>query len=195
VSDLATLAEFEEWLGGTVVAEATLRQAILDQAEALFEAACGRAHAPFAAADTGREETLTGTGAPSIFLDYPIDDVTEVLLGFDPANPDETLDPTDPAVLVWEEGGTRLTRVDGGKFGCLGDPAFVRVTYDTQAELPDDAKLAVLRMAATLYRGRGSEEVKSETMGPYSVTYALSSAAATDPVWQTAVNAHARIAL
>lgn len=195
MADLVTLAEFDAWLGGAVTAENTMRQAILDQIEAAFDAACGRAEVPFTAAETGRVEVRAGTGSRTLFLDYPIAAVTEVLLGFDASSPIESLDPTDAAVLIFTVGDTQLTRVDGGKFGCLGDPAYVQITYDTQDDLPSDAKLAILSEATAAYHRRGSEGVKSETMGPYSVTFRDDTQATRSQFWLDAVDAHRRIRL
>lgn len=192
MADLATLEEFEAYLGGEVAAEADLRQSLLDMAEAAFESACGRAHAPFSDAQEGRVEYHDGTGTDRLWLDYGVADVTEILLGEDFAAPDETLDVSDRAVVVFQAGSARLARTDGGAFGCLGAPGYVRVTYDAAADLPADAKLAVLAGAAAVYQRRGSEGVKSESAGPYSVTYWEEDKVAMPPIWHAAVAAHTR---
>jgi hypothetical protein len=189
---LVTLAEFETFLGGTVAAESTLRQALLDDVEAMFVAECGRQHAPFSAALTNRTEKQKATGSPTLVLDYPVADLDAVVLGFNSGSPDETLDPDDTDELIWEVGKHTVTRVDGGRFGRFGDPAYCHVTYDTVADLPDDASLAVKRVAAAVYRQRGSEDASSETIGGQAVS--LASVAASDPVWVAAVANHRRSA-
>jgi hypothetical protein len=190
-ADLVTLAEFDTWLGGAVAAENDMRTALLEQVEATLERECGRTAIPFRAAQTGRIEKRDGTGGRSLYMDYAINDITSISLGYVEA---VTLDPDDDDIVRWAAGSRRITRVDGGTFGCHGSPLLVTVTYDAQADLPADAKIAVLRMAATLYRRRGSEEVKSETMGPYSVTYANAEAfTAADPVWAATVAGHMRL--
>jgi hypothetical protein len=190
VADLATLAEFEEFLGGTVAAEATLRQAILDGVEAAFERECGRTAIPFVAAQSARAEVRDGSGSEAIWLDYPITTLTSITLGYDHTDPDETLTVAD---LLYASGTRRIVRQDGW-FGPFEAPRYVKVTYDAAADLPADAKLAVLREAARRYRARGSEEVKSETMGPYSVTYATASTGTSgDPEWRAAVAMHTRV--
>lgn len=187
---LVTLAEFDTWLGGAVTAENTLRQAILDQVEATFLRECGRELVPFADTQAARAETRDGTGTAFLFLDYPVTTLTSVTLGYDPLTPDETVDITQ---VVRGAGRRRLVRIDGGAFGGFGAPRYVKVVYDAGADLPTDVKAAILRMAATMYRRRGSEEVKSETMGPYSVTFAnVDQVAAADPVWAAAVAGHTR---
>jgi hypothetical protein len=190
VADLATLAEFEEFLGGTVATEATLRQSVLDMAEAMFERACGRAHIPFVAAQTARVEYRDGSGSNELYLDYPVSALTTITLGFDHAAPTETLVVAD---LLYAVGERRIVRTDGG-FGCFGAPRYVKATYNAQADLPADAKLAVLTGAASLYQRKGAEGVKSETMGPYSITYRDDAGVVTlSPVWEAAVMAHARV--
>jgi hypothetical protein len=190
MADLATLAEFEEFLGGVVAAEATLRQSLLDGTEADFERECGRASVPFVAAQSARAEVRDGVGSDAVWLDYSITTLTSVTLGYNHASPDETLVVGD---LIYAAGSRRIVRLDGW-FGAFGAPRYIKVTYDAAADLPLDAKLAVLSEAARRYRSRGSEEVKSETMGPYSVTYANSSTGTNgDTDWSRAVANHTRV--
>jgi hypothetical protein len=190
MADLATLAEFEAFLGGTVAAEEALRQSLLDMAEAMFERECGRSHIPFVAAQSARAEYLDGVESDALWLDYGITTLTSITLGFDHASPTETL---TVANLVYAVGERRVFRKDG-YFGGFGWPRYIKVTYNAAADLPADAKLAVLTGAASLYQRRGSEGVKSETMGPYSVTYWQDTAGvAMPPIWQAAVMAHARV--
>lgn len=155
------------------------------QVEAFLLAQCRRTGRPFQAASEGRVERRDGTGGTSCWLDYPIAALTSVKLGYDPANPTETLAVADPTVLVWQVGRKRLTRVDGGSFGAFGAPLWIQATYDAAADLPADAALAVLRVTAAIWRQRGAEDVSSERVGGYSAD--LEKAAEGDPVWQMAV--------
>lgn len=189
---LVTLAEFDTFLGGAVAAENTLRQKLLDDIETWFLVECGRAATPFAAAATGRTEKLRGTGSDVLHLDYPISDVTTIKLGWDTADPDEQLDPDDKTEVIWEVGKHRITRVDGGRWGVFGLPAYCHITYDTQAELPKDAAMAVLRVAAAMYRQRGAEDAGNETIGGQSVNLA---AIGEEQVWRDAVANHKRVSL
>jgi hypothetical protein len=188
-ADLVTLAEFDAWLGGAVTAEDSMRTALLEQVEALLERACGRESVPFVAAQTARVEVRDGTGSRELWLDYPIADVTTIAFSDDAAT---TLDPDDADVVRWKVGSRRLTRVDGGVFGCFSSPLLVTVTYNAAADLPADAKVAVLRMATQLYNHKGSEGYSSETMGPYSWTLAKGDAMESDIVWQSVVATHMR---
>lgn len=190
---LVTLGDLNTFLGGAIAAENTLRQNILDRVEALFVAQCGRTAQPFAPSTEDRIERQRGTGSAFLHLDYPISDVTTVKLGYDSSDPDETLDPDDKTVLVWDVGGQQLTRVDGGWFGPFGVPSYVQVTYDTQDDLPEDAGLAVLRVAAAVYWQRGSEDVTSETIG--GQTSSLAQIATSDTSWTLAVEKYRREAL
>lgn len=191
MADLATLDEFKAHLGdnaSTLPADAVL-QGILDGVESALEGECNRGHRPFSPALDARIEIQAATGTSTLCLDYPIEDLVEVVLGYDSENPDETLDVDDPLVLTWE--GTRLMRLDGGVFGRRVGLPFVRVTYDTKEDLPDDAKLAVLDVAASMLRQVGKEGLRSYTEGPYSETYATW--ADSSPLWKRAVDAHREV--
>ena len=192
---LVTSSEVEEFLGltGASAADKALAGQVAARVQAMLEGACNRAQAPFAPSATARVERHDGTGRPELWLDYPIVALTTVKLGHDPAAPDETLEGTDPQVLVWRTGLARLARVDGGVFGCAGAPLWVEVTYNAGADLPEDAALAVLRVTAALYNQRGAEDVRVEREGGY--TGEMAAVAESDPVWQAAVAAHRRVAV
>lgn len=166
---------------------------LLDGAEALFLEAVNREGAPFGDALSARVEVHDGTGGNKLFLDYPVATVTTIALGLDSATPDDTLDPAKVTVIVWGVGSRRLMRTDGGVFGVRGVPRYVHVTYDTQADRPPDAGLAIKRAVATVYRQIGSEDASSEKIGGFSHT--LAQAMADDEVWQSAVAAHRRYSM
>ena len=193
MASLVSLPAFDTFLGGSVAAENGLRQQLLDNVEALFLQETGRSGSAFAVVSDGRIEVLSGTGTASLFLDYPIADVTDIKLGFDTGAPDETLDPDDKDVVIWRVGSTQITRVDGGVWGRFGLPAYCHITYDTQADLPADASLAVISVAATIYRQRGAEDASSETIGGQTST--LRKVSEDDPLWQRAVSNHTRLVL
>ena len=183
---LVTLAEAQAFLNiAAGVDEATI-QALLEEMQALFEAACNRHERPFAAS-VARTEVKNGTGTSTLFLDYPITTVTSVKLGYDSTAPDETLDPTDKTVLIWGAGGEVLTRVDGGVFGSLDQPRYVQVVYTTAELFPSIARLAVLRATALAYRQRGSEDARAERIGGYSTD--LAKLLEDQPDWQAGVAA------
>ena len=184
-----SLTEFDTWLGGAVASENQLRTDILTRVQKRFERECGRSSVPFVDAALGRVEVRDGTGTCEVFLDYGITTLTAVTLGTDPLAPDETLDVAD---LVYTAGKRRIVRADGGRFGRFGAPQYVHVTYDAAADLPADAADAIYQTAAAEYRRRGDEGVRSETAGPYSVSYFDQSDATTADVWNEAVGAHMR---
>jgi hypothetical protein len=111
--------------------------------------------------------------------------------------PDETLTVADRNVIVYTIGSRRITRTDGGRWGRVGQPGYVSVTYDHAGDLPTASKLAIMSVVAMVYRRRGSEEMQSETVGSfYSYTKADAAESATnDPLWQAAVGASRRTLL
>ncbi len=156
----------------------------------LFERLCDRAREPFSDAITARTESHDGTGGPDLWLDYPVGALTSLTIGRNVAAPDETLSVGDVDVLSVAAGERRLVRVDGGIFGELDAPRVVHATYNTAADLPEDAQLAVLRVIAQTYRQRGSEDAASESASGYART--MANLAAQDAIWLAAVTAHKR---
>lgn len=191
MATLVTLEDFHDFLGGEVVAEAGVRGEILTDVQATFLRECARESAPFVDAQTAKVERHKGTGSHVLFLDYPVAVLTSVVLGFDSTAPDLTLDVADKKVLIYEVGSRKLTRVDGGRFGGFGWPSYVHVTYNAAADLPTDARLAILRKAAAIYWRRGSEDTATEAASGFATSYSSEA----DLVWAEAVSAHRRIPL
>lgn len=184
---LVSLDSLKAFAGISGNAHDTVLQSILDSVEDFFCQQCSRA--PFAIAASGRTEVHDGTGTHELWLEYPASSLTSVALGYDPLTPDETLDVSDPSVIV--AAGARLSRVDGGTFGFAGAPLYVRVTYNASADLPQDAALAIVRAATAVFRQRGSEDASRESLG--GVTTDFSRITESDPVWTSAVQAHRRL--
>lgn len=182
---LVSLSSFKTFLGVTGSSEDTELGVILDDVVAALEVECGRRERPFAAAQTNRAEVLDGTGTDTLVLDYPVSDVDSIALGRDPVTPDSTLDPDDVDDVVWGAGSRVLTRTDGGVWGERGERRVIRVQYDAQADTPADCQLAAMRVAAAIYRQRGSEGATAERVGGYSVDFMR--VCDGDPVWCRAV--------
>lgn len=187
-SVLLPLAEAQAFLDIDDAEDLEVLALLIDQVEALFLTQANRRERPFVAAQSARTEVHDGTGGALLFLDYPVATLTSVKIGASAASPDETLTIADPAVLRYAAGQRRLARVDGGTFGDAGDPRVVHVTYDAQADLPNDALLAIQRVVAAIFRQRGSEDASSERMAGFTAD--LAKVAESDPVWQMAVAAH-----
>jgi hypothetical protein len=189
---------------------------LLDEVTALFEAECGRAQVPFGKAQLGRVEVVPARpGSSELWLDYGIAAVSSVGMGPNVDAPTETLDPLDRSKLVYKVGERRLYRVDGGTWqagspvlswarggplvprgmydGLPGIPSWVRVVYDTVADLPLTARLAVKRVAAAVYRQRHNEGMSSTTDGDLSEV--IQEVASKDDTWKMAVKANRRLAL
>lgn len=188
--DLVSVADLKTFLEITSAGDDTLLGALIDHAEGLFESETGRKDAPFIAAASARSEVKDGTGSPELYLDYPISDVTSISLGFDSSAFVETLDPDDPDVVVWGISRRRIERVDGGVFGRLDKPRYVTVLYDFQADLPEEAQLAIKRVVGQIYRQRGSEGATREQIGSYIRT--MSKIVKDDPLWRRAVAGNTR---
>lgn len=189
MATLVSDADFDVYLGGAVAADATIRSSILARVLARFQRECGRTSIPFQDAEATRVEVRDGTGSCELYLDYSITTLTSITLGFDHTNPTETLTIAD---LLYAAGTRRIVRTDG-RFGSFGAPRYIKVTYAAAADLPVDAADAIYQEAAREYRERGSEEVQSETMGPYSVTYKKARVAGELTDWDRAVANHARV--
>lgn len=187
-ADLVTLADFKSFLGITDATQDTLLQTILDDLEAGLEEQCGRSAFPFAPAQSARLEVRDGNGSDTLYLYYPIADLTTIKLGADSADPDETLDPDDLDIVRWAVGSRRIVRVDGGCWGTKCDPRIVHITYDAQADLPSNCKLALKRVGALVYRQLGAEDAKSDSIAGFSRE--LKGLAAEDPIWHMAVGAN-----
>lgn len=190
---LVSLADLKTYLGDAPAsADDTLLTQLIDDVEALFASETGRAIGSYQAAGSARTEVHDGTGSSVLYLDYPIVTLTSVTLGYDASVPAETLAITDRNVLVYAVGERRITRTDGGRFGRAEWPRYVQVVYDCGADLPDDASLAIKSVVAMSYRRRGSEDVKSETLGSFYSHTMVDDMAAVDPFWRAAVMANRR---
>lgn len=189
MSDIVTLAELKEYLGDAPDTDDTLLTALLDNVEALYERATLREVGYFTAAAAGVTEVLDGTGTPRLYLAYPIGAITSIALGY--SGTDETLDVLDPAVVSYAVGSRVVARTDGGGFGKARQPRYVHVVYDHLGNVPVDAKLPIMEVVASMYRHRGSEGMKSETIGDYSYTRDdLQTVSASNMIWQLSVEAN-----
>ena len=194
MASLVTLGELKDYLGDAPASsDDSLLTELLANTQSLFEVATGHSAGSFVAAGTGRTETRDGTGSSDLYLNYPVTSLTSVKLGFDPSNPDETLDVTNKLVINWASGERRISRVDGGRFGWAGMSRYVQVVYDYGSDLPDAAKLGIKSVAATAYRRRGSEDVKQEMVGNFYSRTLVDQITQTDPFWQMAVAACQRV--
>src|SRR5687768_11925924 len=103
MADLVTLAELKLYLGidTLVTTDDTLLTQLLNDVEALFEAATLRAPGTYPAAGLARSEVLDGTGSRSLYLSYPVSVLTSISLGYDSASPTETLTVADKSVVVY----------------------------------------------------------------------------------------------
>jgi hypothetical protein len=188
--DIVTLAEMKIFLGGTFTpTEEAQLTALLNNVEAMYEKDTLRPAGFYSAAATGVTVVLNGTGSSYLYLPYAIDDITSISLGYDSGSPLESLDVASPSVVSYGVGERVVVRTDGGWFGSISQRRYVHVVYDHLGNVPEDAKLPIMEVVASLYRNSGSEGMKSETLGGfYSYTVDETQAqAATNVNWQTSV--------
>jgi hypothetical protein len=190
---LVTASAAKVHMGVTSTGDDTLIQTYVDAVEALLCVQAGRRHRPFATAATGRSEVHAGTGTELLVTDYPIttaSGISVLKIGHDVANPSETITATDIDQITAASGSRSIYRTDGGVFGTWGEPRTVHITYDHTADTSntDVQQLAIKRVVAQVYRQRGSEDAKSETL-PNGYQRTLESVADADPIWRLAVEA------
>jgi hypothetical protein len=159
---LLSLEELQQFLGPDVDPDGELLERLLAEVEGRFLSDCNRAERPFQAAQTARTEIRDGTGSNLLFLDYPVAALSTVItLGY--ASPwDESLTPSDASVIQYAVGSRRIARVDGGMFGALDRPGYVRVTYDAQADQPAPVKALLMRVIAAIYRESDTASASSD---------------------------------
>jgi hypothetical protein len=196
VAPLITLPELKDYIGDAPASsDDSLLTELINNVSALFESETGHSPGSYQAAGTARTELHTGTGSSDLWLDYTVSALTSVKIGFDPAIPDETLNVSDKQVINWATSSRRISRVDGGRFGIQGQSRVVQVVYDYGADLPDSAKLGIKSVCAVAYRRRGSEEVKSESVGAFYSRTLVESVADADPFWQAAIAINRRLVI
>lgn len=186
---LVNLAEMQRFLGDVPSSDDTVIQELLDHVEDLFLGECNRRHRPFiASADTtARTEVHDGTGTRILTLHYPIAASglsTDITLGHDTSDPDDTLEYDDVETLVWVAGSRTIERTDGGIFGYRGVPRYVHVTYKAAADVPESAALGIKRVVAGLYRQRRHEDASRESLSGHSIDFAN---LMEDPMWRRAI--------
>jgi hypothetical protein len=187
VADLVSLLGFKDFLGVESVGDDDVLDALLDAVEEAFEQEAGRTARPFRAAQTGRAEVRNGTGDDLLYLDYAITTIASIIIGPDPLDPRESLDPDAVDVVAWRAGERWIRRVDCGVWGCRDEPNAVRITYDAAADLPLSPALAIKRVAAAIYRQRGAEDVTSEQTSTFLRSLKFGNASAGDIIWDLAL--------
>jgi hypothetical protein len=152
----------------------------------LYEAATLRPPGYYTSGDTDRTEYKDGTGSRFLYLDYPIEELTSITLGYSST---ELLDHTTRANVVYQVGSRKVTRTDGGWFGSVDQAAYIVIVYDHLGNLPEDARLPIMEVVASMYRSRSLEGMKSETLGSfYSYTLGdVKTAADTNDNWRISV--------
>ena len=180
---LVTTSEFRDHIGDDAPDESgTFLQNILDRVEDLLERETSRT---FVESGSVTEETHDGTGMDYLYLEHPIDSLTEALIGYDPNDPDETLDEIPDEIQADGAQSFRMLRRDGGVFP--SGKANIHVTYDHLEYKPEIAKQAVLEASAYLYRRRGKEHQAGTSVGEFG-SMQLVALFSKLPAWQRATD-------
>lgn len=172
MATLVTLSEFKDHIGNTTALDFSNQtdadsymNDLLDRVEDMLERATNRT---FHASGTATEETHDGNGRAYIYVDRPISSLTEVKVGDDPNDADETLDTIPDDIQADGRVDRKLLRRDGGVWP--RGTANIHVTYDYDSYQPTVAEQALLEGAAFLLRRRGKEHASSTTVGEFGST-------------------------
>ena len=173
MAKIVTVSETQEYLKIAAGTDDIVLQKIVDGLEDLLERESGQT---FHSAGSVVDEPYEGTGTARLYLNRPILAVTSIKLGVD------KLDTLDVQYVMYEVGKRRLYRTDGN---FPEGPFRVWVSYNYAENKPTAARNAILEVAAMVYRRRGSEDARSETLGPFS--HSLAQAAEESVQWSKAM--------
>lgn len=157
---LVTLADFKSYLKYDKNDEDVVLQALLDAVEAHLADLTDQT---FAVGGAVADEEHSGDGGINLFLRRPASAITSVKVSRarDFGNPDVTIPATD--LLVDPTNAQCIVRFQNGVFprGTFN----LAATYTAAANTPEVAIEAVKEGAALLWRIRGSEHVRSQSLG------------------------------
>lgn len=180
---LVTLAEFKAYLKYNKGDQDTILQALLDATEGHLADLTDQ---QFLAGGTVIDEVHSGDQGTVLNLRRPASSITaiKVSAASDPANPDDTIPVAD--VRIDPVNDRRVVRFQDGVFPVGVFNLFV--TYEAKANQPAREKEAVKEAAAMLYRIRGSEHVRSQSLGDLgSEVLEIDRRLESLPMWRAAV--------
>lgn len=184
MSVLVSLGELKSYLRYDATDQDTELQAILDAVEALLSDLTDQTFGP---GGPVADENHSGDATNVLVLRRPASSVTSVKVSAarTPSTPDETIDASQLAIdPVMTQ---RLIRYQGGVFprGVLN----LFVTYQAADNLPEIGKQAVKQAAAFIHRRRGSEHVRSQSLGDLGSQVLIEEAQSlwSQPFWRAAV--------
>jgi len=157
---LLTLTEFKAYLRYDKTDQDGPLQAILDAVEDYLEDLTDQT---FAASGTVTDEVHSGDGCKSLMLRRPASSITTISISTtsDPSSVDDTIPVTD--VRIDPVNAQRLVRHQNGGFPRGIYNLFV--TYSSAENLPAVAIEAVKEAAALVHRIRGTEHLRSQSLG------------------------------
>lgn len=185
MSDLCTGADVSQYLGLSPSQDSDLIQKMIDRLDRLIATLTGQLYLKATTNTPVTAELSNGTGRIWTWAQRPIATLTTVLIGQNLAIPDETLTVADPTVIVVDpKRPRRIQRTDGSIF-----PAALRnvsISYIPADNVPADIAMALIEGVAFLYRRRGSEDAKSESISGFSHT--LQNELRECPAWMAVID-------
>lgn len=162
MSRLVTVGELIAHIGDEATGKETFLQSVLDAVEDMLQKESGH---NFADGGTITNEVHDGTGTANLYADRPIKSLTLIQTG---RAKDRTIDHTDVDILVWSVGSRRLSLINRVWPDGLRN---VWLSYKSQDDLPDLAKLAVKDVSVMIFNRLGDEHLKSEKMADTAYAY------------------------
>jgi hypothetical protein len=181
---IITLAQYKSWAGISGTSDDTRLQELLDSAHAELRRYCGRSLSNGFESAT-RTEDYNTPGAQLVLREWPVTSITSIT----PLNTDNTSGTAFDSTSYSTDLASGVVTLNGAQNGRFisdrsVDPAMlsnwgwlprfdrVRVVYVSDSPAAD-IRMALYRMVDTMYASvqRGSD-IKSESIGQYSVTYA-----------------------
>ncbi len=178
--ELADLDDLKDWLPREEPGDDVVLQPLLDTVEELLERKTGK---NFTIGGAVTDEPHDGSGTNELRLDRPPVTVDAAIkVGEVVASPDSTI-PVVDIIVVQEE--FRLTYEGGRTFKKGRRNIFV--TYTAAEYLPTIAKRGVCELSAMIYRRRGAEHLRGQSIGELGSVALIASRLEFLPMWREAV--------
>lgn len=179
--ELADLDDLKDWLPRDEPGDDAILQPLLDTVEELLESKTGK---NFTAAGAVTDEPRDGSGTNKLRLARPPVTVDAAIkVGEVVASPDSTI-PVADIIVVQEK--FQLT-YEGGRIFKKGERN-IFVTYTAAEHLPSIAKRGILELAAFIYRRRGAEHLRGQSIGELGSMALIATRLEFLPLWREAVH-------
>lgn len=185
MSDLATVAQVQAHLNVPTSQDQQLLSDWIDRLDNLLAILTRQLYLKGTTQAPVVLESQNGSGRTWVWVTRPIATLTTLLVGPDKNNPLETFTVTDVnSVAVDPRRTRRIVRTDGAIFPA--GVANIWVSYTPADNIPFGATAALIEGVSMIYRRRGSEDAKSESVNGFSHT--LEQDLMNLPAWKAWVN-------